>query len=1193
MIPQDQLSQLKLAADAELNLLVVKKINQNNATNGVARQGWFARWFVRTETPTYVQLWNRIHAAELEAIDDNAIRRSIFRDRISLVNELNAINGQSESFERTREVIGLIQHLYAQINADGVIPILPHHHIRAGGENLLTPVAHLNALEQARNILTDDHQKLQLLKRKIWFAQEELQGENVQDRDRIQAILDADLQSMFDIIQINNGVHRVNAIIGNWTAEPLFTPVVARDLEAEVVDVYTPFRGMFTQEQQHQLNVSFRQSCINALKQHIGNDQNRQFSFAQLETRRKFLEELYYQQCALESIQREHDSIHDIDSDEDTSSYAASSTDPLSPNRQDVVPINGESFVTLESLHRIRGQMKAMALREENVDRAILNRLKAPVVEPVRLISPSEEAHLKQIECDAEITMLRRLDPKGSQSILNARRDEEIQAIRAQIAEAEKEWLASQSTVSSMASIAFPSLSDRSDPARKLEELNGMLIEKMKEHKGEQLWKVTDWGKILLVGKNTTGFLGFLSNDFETQIDQISSKIRELEASYNIALISRTESLSGALPKPVAASSNTPAQQSIEQITHQINQEKINLLGAFLQRVIDKLGEYAQEEIERRKNGTLTDVRSGQLQQRKQTLNQAYRLLLDQYRLIPRPQKTLTDFAREEALDCVTMGFYSAKTYIKPEEFDTQKKFAEVGYSIQRGMAEWNKFTGETPQEIMTTLVGRFLVWADKHPKDAVRLASDVLLTISMLQDEGLVRTLSRQVNAKISISVQLGTLGREEETPFTEEDVWVITFARLARFGPQATAAAHAMKTAGEELFRGNILGALWSGVRTYAGERYQGTAIQRIVENSSLNELQMMKVALDLAQGYSMQEIVQAQAAIEMTRAVGNLRRTFLAPGEVMKSAMKWLADPFREVYRASGGFAERITRLSLMTVTHIPSTGYVASIVLGGTGLSVSGVMLGSLAVLVTAVFMHAVYTRYINPVLNTVWKETRQRIRRMELQRIAEANRLNVIERNALYYFEELQKLRVIPSAPPRSQEQLSLFDLTKRRMNQVRERITNALVEKFITRLNERSRSPKSSADYVKTYVETLNREALERKINKQKAMKNLPAQMRPEVVERVIHAVKYELAITWLRIRLSEAAEREFIEAYESFSKITDLDELDQKVIDKEASLNTKKETAVGRITDDMTRDANLDHEEKKKVKERVLTIVD
>lgn len=1194
MNPQ-QLGQLKLAANAELNLLVQQRLSGPNRRDDATRQGWLGRFFFAPPKPQYEQLWDRVRDAEdrlATANDQDAVKREILDLRLRLVNELQAINQNiTDGFgANIAAVINFIQTIYGQINsANDQIPEVQFASTRRDCDYLPTPVAHLEALEQARNLTNDDTQKLQLLKRKIWFAKNELEKTDIENRDRVQEILEADLAVIFDIIQIHDGAHRATHILGAWTDSESFSPVVSRDLESEAPDVYAPFRAMLSREQQFQLTCNFRQVCIRGLKQLI--QRLNEDDLNQLERKRKFYEELYYQQCELEQIQTEHQSIQAVDSDEDSTDGELNIDQPTQHNSN-----ANEISETLKELHRIRGRMKALVLTEQNPNQAIVNRVKAPVVQQIRAISPAEQAELQQVECESEIQVLNQLNPQPQpqlQTVLNSRKDQEIQAIRAQIAEAEKEWLASQSEIASSASLAAPSFMDQSPAALKLNQLNELLLQKLQEHRSHDLWKATDWGRILLNGTASQGILGFLSKDFEKEIDKISRQLQSLVKRHQDALQSRIGSLKpGELPT-IAASSNTPASKSIEELNQEINQEKIHLLSAFLERIIDKLGEYAHEEVEREKNGTLTEVRRGVIRQRKQTLNEAYRLLMDQYRVIPRPQKNIADFAREEVTDLVTMGFYSAKTYVKPEEFDTQKKFAEVGYSIQRGMEELNKFRGETPQEIITTMVGRFLKWADRHPNDAIRLVSDVLLTISMLQDKPLVERLSQQVNTKIWISVQLGTLGREEEPPFTEEDVWVITFARLARFGPQVASANQALKRAGEQLFQGNILGALWAGVTTYAGQRYEATAIQRHVENSSLNELQMVKIALDLAQGHSMQEIAQAQAAIEMTRAVGNLRRAFLAPGAVMKSAIKWLAEPFQEFYRASGGFTERITRLSLMTITHIPTTGFVASIVLGGTGLSMSGVMLGSLAVLVTGVFMHAIYTRYVNPVLNRVWQETRRRIRRMEHQAIAETHRQTHIERNATNYLDQLQQLKIVPSAPVAIEGETSLFNLTKRRISQVTEAITHALVTDFEQQLSGNNLPLKKSNEYVKIYLETLNREALEHAITVRREFRNLPPQMREEVIERTIAGVKHRVAMSWLRDRLRETSEREFIESYESFSKITDLDALEAKIDSEEEALSTIKEEAVSKITADITKEADLNHQERERIKARVRSAVE
>ncbi len=95
---------------------------------------------------------------------------------------------------------------------------------------------------------------------------------------------------------------------------------------------------------------------------------------------------------------------------------------------------------------------------------------------------------------------------------------------------------------------------------------------------------------------------------------------------------------------------------------------------------------------------------------------------------------------------------------------------------------------GNNPAEIVKTVVEEFLNWADSYPKDATRLATDILLSIRILQNESLINTLSEQINTKIFYDkCSLGHLEENNRKSTFKKHFKFSALADLARFGPRA----------------------------------------------------------------------------------------------------------------------------------------------------------------------------------------------------------------------------------------------------------------------------------------------------------------------------------------------------------------------------------------------------------------------
>ncbi len=532
-------------------------------------------------------------------------------------------------------------------------------------------------------------------------------------------------------------------------------------------------------------------------------------------------------------------------------------------------------------------------------------------------------------------------------------------------------------------------------------------------------------------------------------------------------------------------------------------------------------------------------------------LDEAYREQIHDYAILRPPERTFvqlaTRAASDEALRYLSLGFYSGDKYVSPDEFRTRQKFATAGYCLAAAWDEWGKWQGDNLASMITSQVNDFLVWADRHPKEAAQLATDVVMTINLLQDNDVKTTLLASVNTKIYSSALLGTLESEQkELTIQPSDFKFKALADIARYGPGASAGVRAGEVIAGQLMEGNLLGALTRGAVTFANARYRADVMQRVVDGMNDTTARAASAGLSLMRGDSMQQIVAAQASMNVLALAGSARRAMRSPIPFFGNLIGRMAMPFRQVF-AANNWPERILRTGALVLPPVAAVAGVGGVIaLAATAaLPVLPALLLGVAVVGAALGAFALFAA----LLNLAWPSTYQRIKHDQAVDVAHSREYRTqLDLQAFNHIKSLKDQRLISvpeerhldEEPPVIQAWLSAPDSPIPRLQQV---MAERLEAECASRLGFKRQIAGTTVgvaldvrDYVKVFNDIVTDEQLNEMVaNGSVHIPPLTQEDRDQVMARLrVHVVK-RLTNEWLTPTIRQGMEDEFILEFNSY----------------------------------------------------------
>lgn len=731
------------------------------------------------------------------------------------------------------------------------------------------------------------------------------------------------------------------------------------------------------------------------------------------------------------------------------------------------------------------------------------------------------------------------------------------------------------------------------------------------------IWEWTDWGRILLHGQSSRSMtrlermLDQLRTNFRASINSLEKEIKDNEA----ALAAHQFSPAGEEDGKEEATVSAPPQLSSDEIENKLAKLRISRSAAILQRMIDQIGHFVHErdDLMRQRSGVRGQVAFDpstsssspsssssssspsslpsslsvqhqdlgvRIERRNHYINvltRAFKEELSTYRRLPRPIRslveTIRETARNEAIDFATFGMGSETAYTEADEFLTRMNFAQAGYSIAAGVDQWSQWRSSDHNVLTLELVQDFLAWANEHPTEAVQLTDDILLTLDTFQRRDLVSMLQRQMAAKVYMSSFLQTLGITpvDPKPIGPHDFRWRALADLAHYGPQAAAGTNAMTDAMRELIRGNLVGAITSGISRYAIDGYRGRAIQRLMGSIDNTQAQAAHAALSFMRGEPMQQIAATQARMSVLRIAGGARQALQDPARSIQRLFGHMVAPLRQIRHATGRLVERGTRVVALTSPHL-ATGFVSLSMYQGVSNDRVSLVAASITVTVT-VFFALLTGLLLTRLVNRGFSNTVRRIERDDIE--SNVTYVAEINREADRYVERLRERQVIPQYPSNassssSAEGAALGRLVVNLHKTLLENLNDAEAKEQ-ARLRTRdplSRDPLSIDFYVTLFVRQTPESEVIRLIDQTHLPGNLTHDEAKQYKLRIARLAIQALITVWLKPKIQESMQQEFLREYEQLGHE---DDIDRAVEARLSALNGQREAAVGNLIHSIT----------------------
>ncbi len=496
-----------------------------------------------------------------------------------------------------------------------------------------------------------------------------------------------------------------------------------------------------------------------------------------------------------------------------------------------------------------------------------------------------------------------------------------------------------------------------------------------------------------------------LGKDLESKICDLQKKISELEK-----IKSRTET------------------QEDELIAH-----RIQLCRSILRPILEEIGVRQGILIkELAGNSPFSEVSKKDIA----VLNGAYGHFRNWYKSLTAPEshqerwwnKVTNSILNTNSVanDINAIGEFLPEKYITLEEFDSKKKFADIGYSLSDVLEILPSFSSNEAiiEQIKNKLV-KFLYWADRHPRLAATMMSNIVLFTMCFDDDAFIDKLSLLLRSRALANVFFNILGNPFEDKATV-DLEAAQFQALSDFldrAPTINALAFSVVQQGprfiKDLFNGNIIG----GSLRFTGKlvnKVGQTYLLQAITNKIGDHADVAYDMITLAKGESFTRVLENRQMLSMVEFGSKMRAAMMYPEEWIPAAQKEVSIFFKVLLKAyeEGRKIEFPIRIFIQIVMPV---GVV--VLVGGIFISVMSASLG-LSAATTALFFTAIpalsYTNKAYLLVNS-WTDTRKVVENEELSKQAfkencKNKSKDIIVEKVAQMLKEAKKFSTITSTP---------------------------------------------------------------------------------------------------------------------------------------------------------------------------------
>ncbi len=380
-------------------------------------------------------------------------------------------------------------------------------------------------------------------------------------------------------------------------------------------------------------------------------------------------------------------------------------------------------------------------------------------------------------------------------------------------------------------------------------------LEKLQINPSTQLinhdWRDTPWGKIIVSTGIMEKFKAIFSYSMDATIDKLLTEV---------------------------AKAGSDKEEKLSLVKRELYQ-------FILLRIVDVIGEKQQDfkTIYKSSKQPLEEII---LHYEVRILNRFFKKFIREYDQIPALTQSFQDYFLKQATtaaDHALTGGYLTAEYMSYQEFNERLHYANLGYNMVDNIKQWSDSIGKlSEQNWMDRIrkeINAFLKWADKHPRVASNMMTDIVLTAQILKDKNFFKQLKSTIKVRAYMNAFLSKLDicQVEETPDIENELKYRALADLCRYGPRM---ASFFKGAAKGI-RDCVEGKASSTYIFFSAfsELSKANTVQHMTKHVSHNA-EAVKTILEILRGKSLSYIIESRSVLEMIRLTSLVRQAFFHP-------------------------------------------------------------------------------------------------------------------------------------------------------------------------------------------------------------------------------------------------------------------------------------------------------------------------
>lgn len=371
-------------------------------------------------------------------------------------------------------------------------------------------------------------------------------------------------------------------------------------------------------------------------------------------------------------------------------------------------------------------------------------------------------------------------------------------------------------------------------------------------------------------------------------------------------------------------------------------------------------------------------------------------------------------WCKDTFLHVTTLGYWKP-TNLTPSEFFQRKDLADMGYDMiydcQKLLLSLKAKPGQTWQDPFKELINDFINWASEHPTAAAGMASDMAQLIAVFSDKNVALRFASVLKANVFMTAVLGALGRPiKEMPDKENELRFRAASQLLKFGPVWMRGVNAGVSLFNNFDSKNIITSVVSSLLNSIGSGFVDQAMRDMI-NTIPNAwkvfgLQVARVIANIVHGQAYMDSVAERQKVEFINNTSQYAQLLLRPNSLKNKLLQW----YQVISAATG--KEKIYRLASSVGIVLGGASLVAPFSMLVIGFLGPFGLIPAAAATVAVLFYSFKKALQVNELLDDVFPNTFETVRRQEASRLFDLNRKQIKQRMK-ENIQDLQRRGIIP------------------------------------------------------------------------------------------------------------------------------------------------------------------------------------